>query len=134
MKYPCYARPGAKLRPSPSLIALGIILDVTIEEIPMPTIDIPSDMFERIRHRAAVLGTTVEALVVPALENVARDPESDELEQMPNGEQSTVAWKARFDELLNQVRNRAERYHYPTGFKVDVSRESMYEDRKYDNR
>ena len=100
----------------------------------MPTIDIPSDMFERIRHRAAVLGTTVEALVVPALENVARDPESDELEQMPNGEQSTVAWKARFDELLNQVRNRAERYHYPTGFKVDVSRESMYEDRKYDNR
>ena len=94
----------------------------------MPTIEIPIDIFERITHRAAVLGSTVEALVVQALENVARDADADELEPKPIGEPSTVAWKPRFDELLNQVRSRAERYHYPPDFEVDVSRESMYED------
>ena len=94
----------------------------------MPTIEVSSDIFERISHRAAVLNMSVEALVVPALENVARDPEADVLEPKPIGEPSTVAWKPRFDELLNQVRSRAERYHYPPDFEVDVSRESMYED------
>ncbi len=94
----------------------------------MPTIDIPSDIFERIRRRAEVLGTSVESLVVPALENVARDPEADGLEAKPICEPSTVAWRAQFDQLLDQIRSRAEGYHYPPGFKVDVSRESMYED------
>jgi hypothetical protein len=101
---------------------------MTIKEMTMPTIEIPGDIFERISHRAAVLGTSVEALVVPALENVARDSESDELEPKPINGPSAVAWKARFDQLLNQVRSRAERYQYPPGFEVDVSRESMYED------
>ena len=69
----------------------------------MPTIEIPSDIFERITHRAAVLGSTVEALVVQALENVARDADADELEPKPIGEPSTVAWTPRFEVVPNDI-------------------------------
>ncbi len=93
----------------------------------MPTITVPDDTYARIARRAEDLGTTVEALVVPAVEQAALKPEAQGLQPSPPDAVSYVEWKARFDDLLALVRNRSERYTYPPGFEVDVSREAMYE-------
>lgn len=93
----------------------------------MPTIIVPDDTYDRIASRAAVLGTTVEALVVPALEQLVEVRQTNGQPSATPGELPYDEWKANFDDLLALIRNRAERYNYPPGFEVDVSREAMYE-------
>ena len=41
----------------------------------MPTITVPDETYDRIPRRAEALGTTVEALVVPALEQIVEGPQ-----------------------------------------------------------
>ena len=93
----------------------------------MPTITVPDDTYERIASRAAVLGTTVEALVVPALEQLVLAPQTNGRPTEVPGQLPYDEWKANFDDLLAQIYSRAERYTYPPGFEVDASREAMYE-------
>ena len=40
----------------------------------MPTITVPDETYARIARRAEALGTTVEALVAPALEQMVAEP------------------------------------------------------------
>ena len=87
----------------------------------MPTLEIPEATYNRLARRAAALSTSVEALAVPALEDVARGPEAAATPaELPLDE-----WQSRFDEWQAGVRKRADRY--PPGFRADVSRESIYE-------
>ncbi len=87
----------------------------------MPTLEIPDATYERLARRAAKLQTSVEALAVPALEEVARESEPP----AAPAEISPDEWQARFDEWQASVRKRADRY--PPGFHADVSRESIYQ-------
>ena len=91
----------------------------------MATITVPDSTFERLSRRAEALGTTVEALALPALEWATLAPgespaQSDIPPPLPYDE-----WKKRFDELTAHVQGRA--HLYPPGFRVDDSRESIYE-------
>lgn len=86
----------------------------------MPTIHVPNDTYERLARRAAVLGTTAEALAVPALERAAAEEAPS-----PPGQPSPDEWRRRFDAFNALVQSRADRY--PPGFQADASREAMYE-------
>ena len=68
----------------------------------MPQLTIPDDTFDRLTRRAAATGTTIEALALPALEQLAAAPPTVEL---PDDE-----WKRRFDDLTRLIRSRADRY------------------------
>lgn len=84
----------------------------------MPTITVPEAVYERLARRAQALGTSVEALTLPAIEAVAADP--------PRGALSPeTEWKKAMAELAASARSRVHRY--PPGFQVDDSRESIYE-------
>jgi hypothetical protein len=91
----------------------------------MATITIPEETFQRLSRRAAALGTTVEAVAVPALEQVGEEPTSNEPEMAKTPSAPNDDWKTRFAEFLERARSRADRY--PPGFEADVSRESIYE-------
>ena len=90
----------------------------------MPTITVPDDTYERIASRAAVLGTTVEALVVPALEQLVQVPQTNGRHSVTSGELPYDEWKKGMDEWQARVLARA--VEYPPGFECDVSREAMY--------
>ncbi len=89
----------------------------------MPTLSIPSPTFERLAERAAALNITVEELVTPVLNQLAEiAPESH-----PSLPLSADERQRQFDAWMCEVQSRAGRY--PPGFKVDDSRESIYEGR-----
>jgi hypothetical protein len=91
----------------------------------MPTITIPDETYQRLTSRASELGTTVEALVTPALERVMQGPAPTGTPPTPPGDLPYDEWKKRFDSHMLAVQARA--HHYPPGHVTDVSRESIYE-------
>ncbi len=85
----------------------------------MPTLNIPEYTFRRLAARAAALNITVEEMVAPALDQLAKNGNLSP--QMPlTGE----AWKQEFDAWTKEIESRADRY--PPGFRVDDSRETIY--------
>lgn len=91
----------------------------------MPALDIPADTYARLAAQAVALGTTIEALALPALEEVAKGSTTKGNSPAPANELSDDEWRRVFDKMLTDTRSRADRY--PTGFRADVSRESIYE-------
>jgi len=91
----------------------------------MPTITVSDDTYERITRRAAVLGTTVEALVVPVLEQLGHAAAINGHAVETPRQLSSNEWKTNFDAWMADVEARAPLY--PPGFECDVSREAMYE-------
>ena len=87
----------------------------------MPTITIPEETYQRLSRRAAALGTTVEAVAIPALEKVAVEPAPEVAPAISTAEER----KRHFDEWQAMVLARADRY--PPDHVLDVSRESIYE-------
>ena len=101
----------------------------------MPTITVPDETFRRLSRRAAALGTTVEAVALPALDLVEEIPI---VGQLPHVKESPIAGqtsppvelaldegKKKSEEILERARSRA--HLYPPGFEADVSRESIYD-------
>jgi uncharacterized protein (DUF58 family) len=84
----------------------------------MPTITVPDDTYQRLAERAAALGTTAEALAIPALERAACGTS-------PATIPPADGWQQRFDALNALILSRADRY--PPGYQADVSREAIYE-------
>lgn len=91
----------------------------------MPTITVPEDTYQRLTRRALALGTTVDALVAPALERATGEPATSGTPPAPPGELPYDEWKRAFDEWMSAVEARADQY--PPGHVTDVSRESIYE-------
>ena len=86
----------------------------------MPTLTIPEETFQRLTRRASALKISLEDLALPALEGVAEEPSSTRRRTLTHGE-----WLANLDAWMAEVQTRAHRY--PPGFRVDYSRESIYE-------
>ena len=82
----------------------------------MASVNIRSDIYERLARKAAEQNTTVEELVAPALEHLA------------GAELSAQERRRALDDWVAIVCARAKRY--PAGYLVDDSRESIYEDRR----
>jgi hypothetical protein len=81
----------------------------------MPTLEIsvPDDTFDRLTRWAAARNLTVEEAIAPILDVIApRVPTQDERQHA-------------FEELTKLIQSRSNRY--PQGFRVDDSRESIYE-------
>jgi hypothetical protein len=89
----------------------------------MPSLDIPADTFRRLAERAAALNVSVEDLVRPVLEQLARNGTSA-ARAVLTGEE----WRREFDAWTREVEGRAGRY--PPGFQVDDSRETIYRERE----
>ncbi len=90
----------------------------------MPTITVPAETYERLARRAADLGTTTDALALPAIEQAAAAPPA--VPTVLTGE----AWAEKFREFTRKVQ--AEAHRYPPGFVLDDSREAMYFGREDD--
>ena len=88
----------------------------------MPTITIPEETYRRLATRAAAIGTTIEALATPVLEEFAQQSHGN---GQPPSDLSYAEWKQRFDAHMESIETRADRY--PPGHVVDASRESIYE-------
>ena len=80
----------------------------------MPTINVPESTYARLKVWAAVHNQTVEEVVTPVLDQL-----------VPEGPAADGDWLKAFDELTELIQSRADRY--PPGFRVDDSRESIYE-------
>lgn len=92
----------------------------------MPSVNIPDKVFERLAKQAADLNLTVDQLIVPLLEG-ATEADTNGLppsSRFPN-EVPFDDWKKEFDGWMAEVQARA--HLYPQGFKLDDSRESIYE-------
>ncbi len=87
----------------------------------MPTISVPDHTYARLAARATDLGTTVDALAAPALEELVRAPAGNG----PAANQPAVEWVTNFNAWMAAVEARGDQY--PPGHVTDVSRESMYE-------
>ncbi len=86
----------------------------------MPTITVPDDVYERLAVRAAAAGTTVEALAVPALVQVAEVP------PLSPSELPYEVWEKNYDAMIELFRvTMAGRL--PPDFVLDDSRETIYE-------
>jgi hypothetical protein len=87
----------------------------------MTMLNIKPETYERLALKAQAQHTTVEALVEPVLDQLAKSESSpDECELI---EQRRKA----FDEWMRHIKQRTVRY--PEGFVLDDSRESIYEGR-----
>ena len=94
------------------------------------TLDIPKDTYDRLARKATTLGTTPEALALPALERAAAEPPANGPPPVsPAGpapaDPAPAGWRRLFDAHMRAVEARADRY--PPGHVTDVSREAMYE-------
>ena len=89
------------------------------------TLDIPKDTYERLARRAATLGTTPEALALPALERAADEPLTNGQPPAPPADRPADDWVTNFNVWMAAVEARGDQY--PAGHVTDVSRESMYE-------
>jgi hypothetical protein len=81
----------------------------------MASVNIRSDIFQRLERKAAAQHTTVENLVGPLLESLA------------GAEPSAEERRRAFDDWMALIQKRAHRY--PAGFVADDSRERIYEGR-----
>jgi hypothetical protein len=79
----------------------------------MPTITIPDETYRRLVERAIELGTTAEALAIPALESIVVLP------------RSTDDWQTQFEAFNALIESRATRY--PAGYEADATRDAIYE-------
>ena len=92
----------------------------------MPTVTVPDETYNRLHSHAALLGTTPDAVALPALERAATISERSHTPTLPEQPPLTGdAWTRKFDEFNRAVQAEASRY--PGGFRVDVSRDGMYE-------
>ena len=91
----------------------------------MTTIVIPDETYKRLARLAAVDGTTVEALALPALEQLGLEPPVNNHQPTQVGGQTPDAWLTAFNNWMAEVEARAPLY--PPGFVLDASREAMYE-------
>jgi hypothetical protein len=89
------------------------------------TITVPDDTYQRLARRAAAAGTTVEALAAPVLERLAQETAAHAHPAAPPVDLPDDEWQRVLDQLIADADSRADRY--PPGFRVDVSRESIYE-------
>ena len=89
------------------------------------TLDIPKDTYDRLARKAATLGTTPEALALPALERAAAEPLTNGQPPVPPADPAPAEWRRLFDAHMRAVEARADQY--PPGHVTDVSREAMYE-------
>lgn len=84
--------------------------------MPTITLQIPDAIYTRLREQAQREQTTVEAVVLPALERMVTE--------LPHT-QAVNAWVDSFDRLVETIH--ADPPDYPEGHFVDDSRESIYE-------
>lgn len=91
----------------------------------MPTITVPEETYQRLSRRAAALGTTVEAVALPALDEAANDAKAEFIPTPPPAQLAYEQWKKISEEIIERAQSRA--HLYPPGFEADVSRESIYE-------
>lgn len=82
----------------------------------MASLNIRPDLYNRLQQKAEAQRTSVEALVEPVLDQLAKP------------ENTADEGRKAFDEWMALIQKRANRY--PPGFVVDDSRESIYEGRK----
>ncbi|MGL6075363.1 MAG: hypothetical protein ACRC8S_14500 [Fimbriiglobus sp.] len=90
----------------------------------MATITIPDDTYQRLARQAAASGTTVEAIAVPVLEQLVGTGNGHP-QPTPSATETLPQQRLAFEELTKMVQARAALY--PAGFRVDDSRESIYE-------
>ena len=87
----------------------------------MATITITEKMYEQLAQQASSRNLSVEELLEPILDEIAqRRVDDPSLATM-----SFEEWKTRYDEWQAMVKQR--KGEYPAGFRVDVSRDSIYE-------
>lgn len=91
----------------------------------MPKITVPDAVYDRLARRAAALGTTPEALAMPALEEAAGGPPTTGNPSRPAEELTAAERLLLFTEHMRAIEARP--YDYPPGHVTDVSRESMYD-------
>ena len=96
-----------------------------IPEAPMTTIAIPDETYQRLAALATARNLTPDALATAALDQLAQQAPTDRRAATTPVKLSDDEWKAQFDALTQLIRSRSDRY--PPGFKLDVSREAMYE-------
>jgi hypothetical protein len=88
----------------------------------MHSISVPDDIYQALAAQAAARNLAIDELVRQAVDQLSIHPmPSESLE--PTTEQRLQA----FDQWTRRIEERADRY--PPGFRVDDSREAMYEDR-----
>jgi hypothetical protein len=86
----------------------------------MSSISIPDELFTRLASRAAEQNVTVEQLVTPLLESIAKSDSKGQI----NGASPFSEWKKNFEAWMANVHARSNRY--PPGFVMDDSRDSIY--------
>lgn len=86
--------------------------------MPTITLNLSDETYNRLAERAKREQTTVEAVVLPALDHIATESPST---KVPN------TWVQSFDRLVDAIHAYPPRY--PEGHFVDDSRESIYEGR-----
>jgi hypothetical protein len=91
----------------------------------MPTVMIPEETYRRLSERAAALNTSVDALVKPALDQLAESPI---LALEPSLPLTDDAWRAEQVAWKQDALSRAGRY--PQGFVLDDSRETIPRERE----
>jgi hypothetical protein len=90
----------------------------------MAQLSIPDETYQRLSERAARANLTVDDLITPALDDLARSGSA----HLPPGAITYEEWKRRLDEWQQVAQARSGRY--PPGFRVDDSRESIYRERE----
>ncbi len=100
----------------------------------MPSISIPEDAYQALVAQAAARNIAVEELLRRAVDALPRPSEPSVQESPTNGHPSDMTgdlpyaeWKQVFDGLLARAKSRADRY--PPGFRLNDSRETIYEGR-----
>ena len=98
----------------------------------MPSISIPEDAYQTIVAQATARNIAVEEVLRRAVEALPRHAEASGTESSADGHHTDMiedlpyaGWKQVFDALLARAQSRADRY--PPGFRLDDSREAMYE-------
>jgi hypothetical protein len=92
----------------------------------MPSVNVPEETFRRLAERAAALNVTVEELVRPALEGLARNGVGTP--KVPQPPLTGEAWKRELEAWKRDAESRADRY--PPGHVLDDSRETIYGERE----
>ena len=85
----------------------------------MHSVMIPDEIYERLVQKAALMNLTVDQLI-PSLLGM-----QDESMAQASARLSREEWQRRFNDWMAQIDARAP--IYPSGFKLDDSREAMYE-------
>jgi hypothetical protein len=99
---------------------------IEMRRLPMPTITIPDDTYASLVRYAAIHGTTPEGLALPVIERAARIYERTHIPTPADPSPLTgYAWQQQFAEFNQAIQ--AEAARYPSGFRLDDSREAMYE-------